>query len=314
MKSNRLTGLIAAPFTPFKPDFSLNLSVVPQLAEHLVTQKVAGAFIGGTTGEWPSLSTPERRAVADAWRKVTGPNLKLIVHVGHNSLVECQDLARHANSIGADAISALAPCVFRPATLQLIVDFCRQIAAAAPQTPFYYYHMPDLTGVNFNMAEFLPLARESIPTFSGIKFTHSNLMDFGMTLADAGDHLDVLFGRDEYLLAGLALGAKGAVGSTYNHSARLYHKLMEAHAAGFADKARDAQVYVQRLMVSQLKAGGVIVAGKAIMAFEGIDCGPPRPPFAPLVGQKLAAFKAELDALDFFAETGFSVPVATAAR
>jgi N-acetylneuraminate lyase len=308
MNKSPLTGLIAAPFTPFHSDFSLNVEAIPRLAEHLVRQQVSGAFIGGTTGEWPSLSGAERRALSDAWRKATGPNLKLIVHVGHNSIAECRDLARHAESIGADAIAAIMPSVFRPATLEIAVDFCRLIAADAPNTPFYYYHMPDLTGVDFSMVELLPVARQTIPTFRGIKFTHSNLMDFGLTVAEAGEELDVLFGRDEYLLAGLALGAKGAVGATYNHSARLYHRLMQAHASGRADEAKKAQVYIQRLMLAQRSAGGVFVAGKAMMAFEGIDCGPCRPPLTSLYGGKLAAFKAKLDALGFFAEAGFAAP------
>jgi N-acetylneuraminate lyase len=305
MKKTPLTGLIAAPFTPFHSDYRLNLDVVPRIAEHLVRQQVKGAFIGGTTGEWPSLTGAERRALADAWRKVCGPNLRLIIHVGHNSIDECRDLARHADSIGADAISALMPSVFRPATLEIAVDFCRLIAAAAPHTPFYYYHMPDLTGVDFSMVELLPLARQSIPTFGGIKFTHSNLMDYGVTLADAGDQIDVLFGRDEFLLAGLALGAKGAVGATYNHSARLYHRLMRAYGSGDTDEARKVQVYLQRVMLAQHRAGGAFVAGKALMALEGIDCGPCRPPLTSLSGGQLTAFKARLDTLDFLTEAGF---------
>ena len=306
MNNTHLTGLIAAPLTPFNSDYSLNLDVVPRLADHLTRQQVDGAFICGTTGEWPSLTGAERRALAEAWRKVTGPNLKLIIHVGHNCLADSQDLARHAESLEADAIGSLSTSFFHSATLDDVVEYCRKIALAAPHTPFYYYHMPEMTGENFNMAELLLAAGKAIPTFRGIKFTHSDMMDYGLTVAAAGDQYDVLFGRDQFLLAALALGAKGAVGTTYNHSARLYHKLMKAHAAGKVVEAREAQVYVQRIMRSQYKAGGVIVAGKAILAFQGIDCGPVRPPLTSLVGGKLATLKAELDTLDFFAQAGFS--------
>ena len=302
MKALRLNGLIAAPFTPFNADFSLNLEVVPQIAQHLARQKVTGAFIGGTTGEWASLTLGERRALAEAWSKATGPDLKLIVHVGHNCLGDCQDLARHAESLGADAIAAIMPSFFRPGDLGTLVEFCRQIAQAAPNTPYYYYHFPDMTGVNFNMVEFLPAARESIPTFAGIKFTHSNLMDFGLTLAAAGDRHDVLFGRDEILLGGLAAGAKGAVGSTYNYCARLHYKLMRIVGEGKADEARKLEVYIQQAMLLVQKYGGGITAGKAIMAAVGVDCGPCRMPLSPLAAKGHTALRAELDALDFFAE------------
>ena len=230
MKDLRLTGLIAAPFTPFNADFSLNLNAVPLIARHLARQKVTGAFVGGTTGEWASLTQPERRSLAEAWRQATDSKLKLIVHVGHNCLADSRALAAHAENLGADAIAAIMTSFFRPATLERTVEYCRRIAQAAPRIPFYYYHMPDMTGVNFKMTDFLPAARKAIPTFRGIKFTHSDLMDYGLTLAAADGH-DVLFGRDEILLAGLAAGAQGAVGSTYNYCARLHYRLIRLCAA-----------------------------------------------------------------------------------
>jgi N-acetylneuraminate lyase len=300
MESTRLSGLIAAPFTPFHADYSLNLDVVPKIAEHLVKNKVSGAFVGGTTGESASLTRDERIQLTAAWRKVAGPGLKLIVHVGHNCLRDSQELARHAESVGADCIAAVMPSFFRPKTLAATVNFCRLIAAAAPKTPFYYYHIPDMTGVDFSMAEFLPEAAKSIPTFKGIKFTHSNLMDYSLALAAAGDRYDVLFGRDENLLAGLAFGAKGAVGSTYNYSAGLYHKLMKLHASDKHDEASQQQVYIQRTILPLIRYGG-LAAGKAVMALAGVDCGPVRPPLEPLEPKNLAALKQELDALDFFA-------------
>jgi N-acetylneuraminate lyase len=302
MKNTRLTGLIAAPFTPFDSDFRLRLDVVPRLAAHLVQQNVRGAFIGGTTGEWASLTLDERYRLAAAWRAVAGPDLKVIVHVGHNCLADCRELARQAEEIGADAIAALMPSFFRPATVGLAVDFCRRIAEVAPKTPFYYYHMPDMTGVDIDMHGFLPEAIRAIPTFRGIKFTHSNVMDYGLTVEAAGGSYDILFGRDEFLLAGLALGAKGAVGSTYNYSAPLYNNLIAAHSSGNVDGAKAQQVRIQRVIIAILKYGGGVAVGKAVMSLIGIDCGPPRPPLERLAGSKLAGLKAELDALDFFAE------------
>lgn len=299
MKSTRLHGLIAAPFTPFKSDLSLNLKVVPKIAEHLVRQKVSGAFIGGSTGEYASLTREERIALAEVWRAASGPDLKLIVHVGHNSLAECRALARHAENLGADAIAALMPSYFRPASLRAVVEFCQGIAEAAPNTPFYYYHFPEMTGVNFNMVELLPEISRSIPSFRGIKFTHSDCIDYALTVADAGKRYDILFGHDGILLAALALGATGAVGSTYNYSARLYHRLMQAHAAGRNEEARKQQVYIQRAILSLKRHGGHI-AGKAVMAMAGIDCGSARPPLSPLTKKALAALKAELDAIGFF--------------
>jgi N-acetylneuraminate lyase len=107
LKTTRLSGLIAAPFTPFNADYSLNLEVIPAYVKHLLRQKVTGAFVGGSTGEYASMTQEERISLAATWRAASGPALKIIIHVGDNSLRNSCVLARHAESIGADAIAAL---------------------------------------------------------------------------------------------------------------------------------------------------------------------------------------------------------------
>lgn len=313
MKSLHLSGLIAAPYTPFDSDGRLRLEVVPRLASHLVQQKVTGAFVGGTTGEWASLTREERESLASAWRSVLAPNLKIIVHVGHNCLEDSCSLARHAESIGADAIAALMPSFFRPANVAAAVDFCRQIALAAPKTPFYYYHIPEMTGVEITMNEFFGEAVRAIPNFAGIKFTHSNVMDFGLVSKAANGKHDILFGRDEILLAGLAMGARGAVGSTYNYSARLYYKMMQDFSAGRMAEATAQQIRIQQCIVPLLKYGA-LPAGKALMGLIGIDCGAPRPPFSRLGSRDLSSLKKELDQLGFFEEAGLWAETGKKAR
>ena len=299
MKTTRLNGLIAAPFTPFNPDYSLNLKVIPDYVNHLVSQDVTGAFVGGSTGECASLSQDERIKLAAAWRTAAGPELKIIIHVGGNVLGDCCLLAAHAESVGADAIGALMPCYFKPAGIKGAVEFARAIAAAAPNTPFYYYHIPDMTGVHLEMTVLFPELVRAVPTFRGIKFTHWNVMDYSLTLAAAGTDYDILFGRDETLLAGLAAGARGAVGSTYNYAARLYYDLMQSYAAGNLEAARQQQVYIQRAVLPILNHGGQ-PANKAIMGMAGVDCGPARTPFLPISRETLKAVRSELDALNFF--------------
>lgn len=295
----RLTGLIAAPFTPFDARGALNPALVPRLAAHLRATGVHGAFICGTTGEWPSLTIEERRQLAACWRRHTGDGLPLIVHVAHPCLEDSQALARHAQEIGADAIALLAPNFFRPEGLEGLVDWCAEVGAAAPQLPLYYYHMPVMTGVNGSMAEFLPLAARRIPNFGGIKFTHENLMDYALTLEAAGDRHDVLFGRDEILLAGWSLGARGAVGSTYNFAAPIYRRMIAACDSGDQAAARSHQMLATRMIAAAVRNGG-LPALKAMMGMIGLDCGPMRPPFRALTAAQHSALRHELDALDFF--------------
>lgn len=294
-----LSGLIAAPYTPFRPNGELAADVIAAQAAMLAHNDVSGAFICGTTGEGVSLTLEERQQAATAWRRAAPPQLKLVVHVGHLSLGDSCALARHAQEIGADAIATIAPSFFKPAGTAELVAWCRTIAAAAPKLPFYYYHMPAMTGVNIPVADFLAAAGDQIPTLVGIKFTHENLFDYQRSGGFAGGKYAMLFGRDEILLAGLSLGAAGAVGSTYNLAAPLYLKLMKAFAAGDIATARAEQARAQAF-IAVLHDHGGLSAGKAAMKLIGIDCGPARLPLRSLTADQTARLKSALEGVGFF--------------
>lgn len=294
-----LSGLIAAPFTPFDSNGNIALDVVPRLAKLLAGNGVSGAFVCGTTGEGYSMTTDERKQVAAVWRKATPPGLKLIVHVGHSSIGEGRSLARHAEEIGADAISTVAPSFFKPPGVAELVGWCRDVAAAAPGLPFYYYHIPSMTGVTIPAADFLREADGTIPTLAGIKFTYEDLDDYRAARAFNGGRYTVLFGRDEILLRGLQLGAPGAVGSTYNYAAPLYRRVMQAFAAGDLAAAEREQAKAKDF-IDVMNAAGGLPAGKAIMKLIGIDCGPVRLPLRNLTAAQEQKLHADLTAIGFF--------------
>ena len=242
MKSYPLTGLVAATHSPFHADGSLNLTIVEKQAAHLSANGVKFAFICGSTGESHSLTAEERRALAVRWMEVTrGSALKVIVHVGTNCLADARSLAAHAQSVGAAAVSALAPSYFKPRSVPSLVDCCAEIAGGCPELPFFYYDIPALTGFTLPMPDFLTQARDRIPNLAGIKFTNADLMMFQQTLRFGGGAFSVPWGCDQYLLAALALGATGAVGSSYNFAAPVYHRVIAAFERGDLKAARDAQ-------------------------------------------------------------------------
>lgn len=302
MKIIPLTGLVAAPFTPFHPDGSLDTSPVGRQAANLIADGVTGAFVCGTTGEGPSMSTAERMRVAEAWVPAARERLRVIVHVGHASVAEAMVLAAHAQGIGAAGIACMAPYFFKPGSVEDLVAFCAPVAAAAPDLPFYYYHIPSLTGANLPMVTFLAAAGRVIPSLAGIKYTHEDMLDFSACLRFDGGRYDILFGRDEMLLAGLALGAKGAIGSTYNYMSPIYHRVIEAFARGDTAAARAEQARATDIIAVMLRHGG-LPAGKAMMAIAGIDCGPVRPPLHDLGDARRESLRRDLEPLGFPIQT-----------
>lgn len=300
MKHASLFGLTAATHTPFHEDGSLNLSIVEKQAAHLLANEVTTVFIAGSTGESQSLSLPERQALTQRWMDVVhNTNLRVVVHVGSNCLSDAKVLAVQAQQLGAVAISAFSPSYFKPRSLEALVACAAEISAAAPDTPFYFYDIPALTNVNLSMQDFIAQAQVRIPNFSGIKFTNTDLMSFQLCLRADSGKWDIPFGCDEYLLAALALGAKGAVGSSFNFAAPIYTRLIAAFERRDLVTAREEQF--RSVQIIQLLASyGYMGAAKAVMGLLGVPVGPARLPNGNLSGVQVSKLHDALDAMNFF--------------
>jgi N-acetylneuraminate lyase len=298
---SKLAGLVAATHTPFHADGTLALDVVEVQAEYLMAKQVQTVFIAGSTGESHSLTVDERLRITQRWVDVIrGSSLRVIVHVGANCLADAKALATQADKLRVAAISALAPSYFKPRTLDSLVECCQAIASDAPGTPFYFYDIPSLTGVQFPMHQFLDEAINRMPTLTGIKFTNSNMMMYQQCQMVADGRFDLPWGIDEALLAALALGAVGAVGSSYNFAAPIYHRLLNAFHAGDISTARSWQRASVKL-IQLLDSFGYMAAAKATMQLLGVPVGGPRLPHLALTAQQTGKLQEGLDQLGFFA-------------
>lgn len=293
-------GLIAAVNTPMNADGDVQLDLIERQAEFLAANGVAGVFVCGTTGESLSLTVDERLRIADRWTQVAPEGLKVIVHVGHPCLPASRALAAAAQRGGAAAIGAMPPIFFRPRSVDELVDSCARVAEAAPEIGFYYYHIPSLTGVRFPVAELLGRAAGRIPNLAGVKFTFEDLMDYAECLALDGGRFDCLFGRDEILLSALVLGARGAIGSTYNFAAPLFLRIIDALAAGDLAAAAALQMKAMAMIRAIHRPGPGGPGFKAVMGMIGLDLGPVRPPLVPLTDRQQADLRAELEEIGFF--------------
>ncbi|KAH0503539.1 N-acetylneuraminate lyase [Microtus ochrogaster] len=299
----KLRGLVAATLTPMTENGEINFPVIGQYVDYLVKEQgVKNIFVNGTTGEGLSLSVSERRQVAAEW--VTQGRNKLdqvVIHVGALSVKESQELAQHAAEIGADGIAVIAPFFFKSQSKDALISFLREVAAAAPALPFYYYHIPSLTGVKIRAEELLDGIREKIPSFQGLKFSDTDLLDFGQCVdQNQQRQFALLFGVDEQLLSGLIMGANGAVGSTYNYLGKKTNQMLEAFEQKDFTSALNYQFCIQRFINHVIKLGFGVSQTKAIMTLvSGIPMGPPRLPLQKATQEFTAKAEAKLKSLDF---------------
>ena len=300
MEFNHLQGLIAAPFTPMHADGSVHLELIPDYYALLKENGVTGAFICGSTGEGVSLTVKEKKAVAEAWAACSknDPSFSVMPLLGGTCIADAKELAMHAKAIGLDAVSFTAPSYFKPANVQMLAECCKEIAAVVPDMPFYYYHIPVLTGVGFPMYDLLQAIDGMIPNFAGVKYTHEDFMDFLSCLHYKNGKYDMVWGRDENMLPALSIGTKASIGSTYNYAAPLYHRLIDAFESG--DLVSAQQLQQQSIdMIKLLGKYGGIATGKAYMKLIGLDCGTFRLPVKNMDATAFDQFKKDVAALSF---------------
>ena len=298
---DKITGLIDAPFTPFYETGEVNLEPIEQYAKMLAKNGLKGVFINGSSGEGYMLTEDERMRLAERWVEVAPEGFKVIVHVGSTCVKSSERLAAHAQKIGAFGIGAMATPFPKIGRIEELVKYCEEIAAAAPELPFYYYHIPAFNGAFLSMLDFLKAVDGRIPNFAGIKYTYESLYEYNQCRLYANGKFDMLHGQDETILPCLAMGgAQGGIGGTTNYNGRCLVGILDAWKNGDLNKARELQNFGQEVINVICHFRGNIVGGKRIMKLIGLDLGKNRTPFNNMTDEEEARMKQELEAIDFF--------------
>lgn len=297
----KIIGLIDAPFTPFYANGDVNLEPIEAYAKMLQKNGLKGVFINGSSGEGYMLTTEERMLLAERWVAVAPKDFKIIVHVGSCCLRESRCLAEHAQKLGVWGIGSMAPPFPHIGRIEELVKYCEEIASAAPELPFYYYHIPAFNGAYLPMLDLLKAVDGRIPNFAGIKYTFESLYEYNQCRLYKNGKYDMLHGQDETILPSLAQGgAQGGIGGTTNYNGKELVGIIEAWKNGDIEIAREKQNFAQEVINVICHYRGNIVGGKRIMKLMGFDLGPNRTPFRNMTDEEEQAMKKELEAINFF--------------
>lgn len=303
----KLNGLVAATYTPFRSDGVIDYGIIPGMVDHMIERGVSGFYVCGSTGEGESLTPGERIEVARAFTTATRKRVPVVIQVGHNSLETAKELARHAAEIDADAISTLPPTYFKPASLELLLDFIAEVMSSAPDLPYYYYHIPRLSGVAYDTVSLLEQASQRLPRFAGIKFSDFFLAEMMACQEFEDGRYDIVFGSDEMLLGALATGATGAVGSCYGFAAPLWLEIIRSFGEGDLSEARAWMRKAARLVRILDREPGPFQAcvKQVVWPLLGFEVGPCRLPQARLSSEAVERARIRLE------DTGFAEEIRT---
>ena len=274
--AHALAGVFSALVTPFKADGSLNLDMLAPLAEFELAQGLHGFYVGGSTGEAFLQSAAERKAVLGEFAKAVNGRARLIAHVGAIATDEAIDIAHAAADAGYDAVSAIPPFYYDFSAAEVLAHY-RALADATP-LPLIVYNFPAKSARPLSTSDLLALLEH--PKIIGVKHTSQNLYQLER-LKTAAPGAVVYNGFDEMFVGGVAMGADGGIGTTYNFMGRLFVNLYDALRAGRMDEASTLQRRANDV-IDVLIEVGVLPGTKAILKIMGVDCGPCRRPFAPL--------------------------------
>ena len=297
---NVIEGLVTATHTPMNEKGELKLEIIDEYYTFLKRNNIKGIFLNGSTSEGYHLTTNERKLSLQAWSDtIKEDDFKLFVFVGHLATKDACDLAEHAGSLqNVYGLSATAPFYQKPATVDLLVDVCAEIASFASTKSFYYYHIPVLTNVNVPISELLKKAEARISNLKGVKYTHNDLEEYLVASSLSDGKYEMLAGIDEIALASRSFGAKGYIGSTYNFMAPLYYKMFDAFDNGDFSDAKNLQLKAIEI-IRIIASYGFISACKFIMKEKGINNGFVRLPSKQISESEKSEMMSKLQKLDF---------------
>ena len=286
-----LRGILSAMSTPFDRDGELDLAALRELTDGTLAAGVHGLIPCGSTGEFPVLSTDERKRVVETVAEQNNGRAPLAPGVGHTSTKVVVELTRHAERAGADAVMVVQP-YYEPMSLDEVYGFYADVAAAS-SLPIIVYNIPQCTGMNLKPEFVAKMARE-IPTIKYIKDSSGDLAQVEELMFKHSDVITSFNGQDTVTFSGLSLGAKGSVWGAANCMPRQCAQLFDLCDAGRLNEARELweKMYpVQQFLVTE----GYIASVKAGANMIGFRVGDPRPPFRPLSPQKQQELRQLLD-------------------
>ena len=291
-------GVIPAFYACYDAEGNISIEGVKALTRHLIAKGVKGVYVGGSSGECIYQHVDERKAVLEAVMSEAKGKLTVIAHVGCNNTADSMELARHAESVGVDAIASIPPIYFHLPEYA-IAKYWNDMSAAAPNTEFVIYNIPQLAGTALTM----PLLDEMLknPNVIAVKNSSMPTQDIQM-FKDEGirargeDGFAVFNGPDEQFVCGLAMGADGGIGGTYAVMPELYIRMFELMGKGEVAKARELQYEADRIIYKMCEGHGNLYAvqKEILKRMYGLDLGGVRAPMPNLIPEDDAVVTASI--------------------
>ena len=274
-------GVIPAFYACYDEEGEISPERTRALVEYFIAKSVQGLYVNGSSGECIYLSVEDRKRVLEEVMKVAKGRLTIIAHVACNNTKDSVELARHAESLGVDAIAAIPPIYFRLPEYS-VAQYWNDISAAAPNTDFVIYNIPQLAGVALTPSLYKEMLKNE--RVIGVKNSSMPVQDIQTFVALGGEDHVVFNGPDEQFLGGRLMGAAAGIGGTYGAMPELFLKLNQLIADKELERAKELQYAINAIIGKLTSARGNMYAViKGVLEInEGLTIGSVRSPLAPV--------------------------------
>ncbi|MDB8658056.1 dihydrodipicolinate synthase family protein [Streptococcus anginosus] len=270
-------GVIPAFYACYDDQGEISPERVRALVEYFLKKGVQGLYVNGSSGECIYQSVADRKLILEEVMAVAKGKLTIIAHVACNNTKDSVELARHAESLGVDAIAAIPPIYFRLPEYS-VAQYWNDISAAAPQIDFVIYNIPQLAGVALTPSLYTEMLKNE--RVIGVKNSSMPVQDIQTFAALGGeDHL-VFNGPDEQFLGGRLMGARAGIGGTYGAMPELFLKLNQLIADKELEKAKELQFTINAIIGKLTAAHGNMysVIKEVLKINENLNIGSVRSP------------------------------------
>ena len=280
-KLEKYEGVIPAFYACYDEAGEVSPERVRSLTQYFIDKGVKGVYVNGSSGECIYLSVADRKLILENVMEVAKGKLTVIAHVACNNTKDSVELAKHAESLGVDAIAAIPPIYFRLPDYS-IAKYWNDMSAAAPNTDFVIYNIPQLSGTTLTPALYAEMRKN--PRVIGVKNSSMPTQDIQIFVADGGDDHIVFNGPDEQFISGRVIGAKAGIGGTYGVMPDLFLKLNELIKQSDFETAKELQYAINDVIYKMVsgRANLYAVMKEILRLNEDLDIGSVRAPLEPL--------------------------------
>ena len=280
-KLEKYEGVIPAFYACYDEAGEVSPERVRALTQYFIDKGVKGVYVNGSSGECIYLSVADRKLILENVMEVAKGKLTVIAHVACNNTKDSVELAKHAESLGVDAIAAIPPVYFRLPDYS-IAKYWNDMSAAAPNTDFVIYNIPQLSGTTLTPALYAEMRKN--PRVIGVKNSSMPTQDIQIFVAEGGEDHIVFNGPDEQFISGRVIGAKAGIGGTYAVMPDLFLKLNQLIIDKDLDRAKELQHAINSVIYKMVsgRANLYAVMKEILRLNEDLDIGSVRAPLEPL--------------------------------